>query len=198
MGIYERGLIDGSGYQSWMHRRQTIYCDEVDPVQVDFVNGEHVVWARRKGISEQGYFDFYHIGCDCLGDVPFGESEIEAMLGCNAVGQFLVERADDTARDIFHLDQILPYFIYEEGSELQLDDKGEKIAKKFVFEALFKTLADSERCHGNIRTGVHVKPILRRMLGGISDTQLDIILGSLEEEGAITVEDPLVVLPIAA
>lgn len=196
MGKIERGHLRGSGYGEWMERRQTVFCDEVEPVHVDIVDGENVVWARRFGISDVGFFDFYHIGCDCLGSVPRGQSEIQAMLACSALRQVLLEAADTTARETFHLPQVLPHFTYEEDGETLLDGEGQNLAKIFVYEALARTIDRPDRCHGNIRSGVHAKPILQYMLGGVADSQLDFIVDSLHYQGLLTHDDPLVAIAL--
>lgn len=194
MGKIERAIVSGSGYGVWMERRETVYCEEVEPVKVEIINGENVVWARRLGISDEGYFDLHHIGCDHLGAVPKGESEIQAMLGCSAVQKVLKDAADTAATEIFNLHQILPYFTYQEGDDTYLDQEGEVVAEKFVTEALFKTVAYPEECFGNIRSGTHITPILQRMLSGVADTQMDIILTRLEQSGEVRRHDPLVLL----
>lgn len=192
MGKVERGILNGTGYESWMQRRETVFCDEVEPEHVEMVDGEHVVWANRRGISETGFFDFHHIGCDHLGSVPSGESEIKVLLGCKAVQKVLLSSAEKTAQEVFQLDQILPHFLYIEDDELYLNPHGEKIAGHFVFEALAKTIEEPANCHGNIRSGMHVKPILKHMLGGVADHQIDEILSGLDFQGLVKHDDPFV------
>jgi hypothetical protein len=192
MGKVERGILDGSGFEEWMRRREKEFCDEIEPVHVEVVDGENVVWMRRYGISEKGYFDFYHIGCDHLGDVAKGASEIQTMLGCSAVQLFLMDKAKTSVTD--QIDLILPHFIYQDGKELFLDEQGEALAHNLVLEALVKTIEEPEICHGNIRAGLHAKPILQYMLGGIAESQVDSVVSELYYEGYVMYEDPLVAI----
>jgi len=194
MGKIERGVLDGSGYESWMYRRQDQFCDEIEPAQVYVVDGENVVWAQRQGISGNGYFNFFHIGCDHLGDVPQGESEIEAMIGCAAVQKVLFETAAMTADNVFHLKQIIPEFIYEEREERYLDVDGERLAERFIHEALIKTIEKPEICQGNIRTAMHIKPVLQYMLGGVAETQVEILADKLESKGLASHDGPFISL----
>jgi hypothetical protein len=196
MGKIERGALRGTGVGKWIQRRQTEFCDEVEPVEIlDTSSGENVAWVHRRGISDKGFFDMFHIACDHLGPVQRGESEIQALLGCKAVQKVLAEKAISTSRDDnFQIDKILPFFTYREGGELMLDQEGETIAGKFVYEALFKTIAEPDRCHGNIRSGVHVKPMIQVMLGGVAEGQIDIVLEDMRYQGVIEREDPLIYL----
>jgi hypothetical protein len=192
MGKVERGILNGTGYEAWMQRREHEFHDYVDPVHVEEIDGCHVVWARREGISDFGPFDFYHVGCDHLGPVPRGESEIKAMIGCSALQSYIYKSASISASETFQLDQILPPFLVVEKDELYLDEEGESIASNFIFEALAKTIAEPEKCHGNIKTGVHVKPVLSYMLGGVAQPQIEEILYRLEMNDIIRQDDPLV------
>jgi hypothetical protein len=199
MGKVEKRILLGSGYETWMRRRQFEFHDSVDPVHVQEIDGCHVVWARREGISQNGPFNFYHIGCDHLGPVPKDESEIQAMLGCSAVQKYLLSSAEIAANETFQLDRILPPFLVVEDDGLYLDGEGEIIASNFVFEALAKTIGEPERCQGNIKTGLHVKPVLSFMLGGVAESQVEEILAGLEFQGIIKQDDPFVeILEVAA
>ena len=191
MGKVELGILEGSGYEVWMKRREAEFCDAVDPVLVQEVNGENVVWARRTGISETGFFDIHHIGCDCLGPVPKGESEVHAMISCKAVQEFLFSTADVAASQIPHL-QLLPPYIYESNGEVLLEDEGEELAGLFVYNALRKTVDQADACHGNIRSGVHMNPILQYMLGGLADHQLEDIIDILHYQGHVVRESKFV------
>lgn len=194
MSKVERGILNGTGYEAWMRRREAEFCDEVEPAHVDIIDGDHVVWARRSGISEAGYFDFYHIGCDHLGAVQKGESEVQTMLGCEAVQSVLFGSAQKASQEILGLSQVLPKFVFEENGEYYLNEHGEELASLFVFEALAKTIEEPDVCRGNIRSGMHVKPILRQMLGGIAEEQIDEILSGLEFQGTIIHDDPFIAI----
>ncbi len=194
MGKLEREILRGSGYEEWMLRRENDHLDVVAPVYVEIINGENVVWANRSGVADGGYFNFYHIGCDHLGPVPRGQSEIKAMLECEAVQIFMFEHARAVANDKFQLDKILPSFTYVEEEEVLLDEEGEDIAARFVVDSLVRTITKPDIPQGNIRSGMHVKPIMQFMLGGISESQVDTVVDVLDIQGVVRRADPYISL----